>query len=596
MSPTMRSLLAIGLAAMPAVATALEPILVTASPAGTTAAQALHSLVVITREDIQDSPADNLADLLAHAGGVHLLRRGAPGVQADAGIRGSSFEQLLVLVDGMPVQNPQTGHHNLNVPVPLAHIERIEIIKGPGALHHGGSTTGGVINILTRRPQQAEAGAGVSLGSHASRAIEGHYGTPAGASTHLLSARFSRTDGESAVRPSDADLRSALYTGQAEAGDARLAWGAGATHKEFGAWGFYSDAYPDARERIGTRLAWGEARLVRADWQLASGLYWHNDHDLFSTRIGASEFVNRHHTRVFGLKADARHDGGRGVTAAGLDLRQAAIDSSALAAHRRRQASLWLLRRQELGEDWRLELGLNRVHYEGDGGWWLPSAALAWQFTPQWQAFASAARSARVPSYTELYMDTAANRGNPALQPERTRSAEAGIAGAFGDQQLSGALFRRSSDRLIDWARRPGEATWQAGNFPGYQVRGVELDWRWLPDLPALHSLRLHWERLLPELDSGPLEVAYALQLPRHTLSAQLTMPLARALRLSVHARRPSWTNQASATLADARLAWRGPRVELALDANNLFDRRPVESGFAPIPGRWFSLGVDVRF
>lgn len=109
----------------------LDPVEVSTTVTVRTLADAFQSVTVIGREQIETWPAATLADLLAGVAGVDVQRRGEPGVQADVGIRGTGFEQTVILLDGLPMGDPQTGHHNLNLPVPVEHIERIEVVKGP---------------------------------------------------------------------------------------------------------------------------------------------------------------------------------------------------------------------------------------------------------------------------------------------------------------------------------------------------------------------------------------------------------------------------------------------------------------------------------
>lgn len=574
----------------------LDPVVVTASPVETATSQAMQSVEVITRADIEASTATHLADLLAGVGGVVIRRRGAPGVQADLGVRGSNFEQTLVLVDGMPIHNAQTGHHALNVPVPLVHIDRIEIIKGPGALQYGGSATGGVVNLVTRRPVQQEGGLALTLGSHGTHQQSAHLGAGDGRVSQLLSATLARTDGEYSDRPTDANVWQSLYTGYAQLPGVDLSWGLGAARKEYGAWGFYSDAYPDARERIHSRLGRGGARFHAGDWRVGTDVYWHGYRDRFATRVGDGEFVNLHETEVLGIRSDALRPDAHGTTAVGLDRQQVAIDSSALSNHRRRQLSLWLARRQQLGEAWQLELAVNRVEYSDYGIHWLPAAGLSWAFAPDWNAFASAARSVRQPSYTELYMQTAANRGNPTLGPERAEAAELGVAGNKGQQWFRAAVFERRLASLIDWTRRPGQLAWEAESFSGYRARGVELAWQWRPGRRWMEHLDVDVERMQVDVDTDGRPIAYALQVPRHTLGVHWRARLAPRLGLGLEARRPWYQGQGAATLVGARLTWRGERFTMSLEGSNLLDARIIESGFAPIPGRWLQLTLEAGF
>ena len=109
------------------------------------------SVVSISREEIQNSTATNLSELLQQIAGIDIRRRGVEGMQADLYIRGGSFDQTLLLIDGMKVEDPQTGHHTMNMTLPLEVIEKIEIIKGSASRIYGQNAFTGAINIITKR-------------------------------------------------------------------------------------------------------------------------------------------------------------------------------------------------------------------------------------------------------------------------------------------------------------------------------------------------------------------------------------------------------------------------------------------------------------
>ncbi len=569
----------------------LDALQVTASPIGTAASDAMRSVWVIDRSEIERAGAATLADLLARQPGLSIQRRGAPGVQADLGIRGSSFEQTLILVDGVPIQNPQAGHHNLDVPVPLSHIERIEIVKGPGAIQYGGSATGGVINLITRQPQDSEAAVQAAIGSHATRQFDARLAGARGAATHALSVGSLDSDGDEQAGPSDARVRQALYTGTRTQGATRFDWGAGALDKDFGAWGFYSAEYPDARERTESRLAWIGTDSAHGAWRLAGRLHFNRHDDWFLTRIGGRDYINEHQTHVAGFQGSLRREDAGGATVVGTDLRREWLESNALGERRRDKTSFWLLRHQQLGERTRAEISLNHAGFDTHSGRWLPSLALSHHFDPTWRGFVSAARSARAPSYTELFLATAANRGSQTLQLETSDYAELGAEGTFESHGVQLALYERRTQQLIDWARAPGTATWIASNVDGYRGRGFEATWRWRPGLDWLESLGLGHDRLQVAIDDAGREVKYATQVPRHAWLFDARFNLGAGLRLDIDLRRPSYAQQDSATLAGANLGWQGRRLRVFVQIQNLGDERIVETGFAPIPGRWVSVG-----
>lgn len=239
----------------PEPASVLDPMVVSGSPFPVAQFNGIQSVAVITRDQIRAAPASTLAELLATVAGVDVRRRGGPGVQADVGIRGTAFEQTLVLLNGIPFRDPQTGHHNLNLPVPLEAIERIEIVKGPGGLAFGGHATGGLINIITRTPEAFElvaTGRGGSYGFAEGRMLAGS-GNLAGG--QLLSAEFQRSDGHLDNEPTDFEIARVGYNGEQRIGNGTLRWGGGYERKKFGAFKFFTADFP--ADRLGPRTRHG---------------------------------------------------------------------------------------------------------------------------------------------------------------------------------------------------------------------------------------------------------------------------------------------------------------------------------------------------
>jgi len=127
----------------------LDEIEVSAQRSPALYSQVARIVSVIERKEIEASPAQSVQDLLEYVAGIDVRQRGAEGVQADVSIRGGTFDQTLILLNGINITDPQTGHHNLNIPVSLSQIERIEILEGPAARVYGPNAFSGAINIVT---------------------------------------------------------------------------------------------------------------------------------------------------------------------------------------------------------------------------------------------------------------------------------------------------------------------------------------------------------------------------------------------------------------------------------------------------------------
>ncbi len=229
----------------------LPELVVTASRIPSTFSELTRSIRIIDRKDIANWPAHSIQDVLRYAAGVDLRQRGPLGVQADASIRGGTFEQTLILIDGIKVNDSQTGHHNLDLPLTLNDIDRIEILEGHGSRLYGPNAFGGVINIITNRDQ------GKTLGLEA---LAGGFGLAGGGlslsySEGPLSHRLSVSGRRSAGYREHTDSRilTAFWHSLLRKDQREMAISLGHTNKVFGANGFYSDQFTNEWEHILTQ-------------------------------------------------------------------------------------------------------------------------------------------------------------------------------------------------------------------------------------------------------------------------------------------------------------------------------------------------------
>ncbi len=172
-----------------------EPIIVTASRTPVTLMRSARTVSVLDSAMLVDLHVNSVQDALEYVSGVDIQQRGGQGVQADISLRGSTYEQTLILIDGVKTNDPQTGHHNLNLPLTLQDVQRIEVLKGAGSRIYGPNAFGGVINIITRKAKGKKLLFSATGGDFGYREGNLNFGFPTGKLNHNLSISGSASEG-----------------------------------------------------------------------------------------------------------------------------------------------------------------------------------------------------------------------------------------------------------------------------------------------------------------------------------------------------------------------------------------------------------------
>lgn len=387
------------------------------------AAAATRGVDVFDRAAMDALPARSIRDVIARALGSDLLARSP--AQADLSLRGASFEQVLVLVDGVPVNDRQTGHFHLDLAVPLDAVERIEVLRGPASAVYGSSAVGGVVNIVTRRGT-TELGARMQSGSFATLVLAGDAAVARDGFSTRIDADADRSDGHR----DGTDYR---------ATQARLALGAplgpGSVHaavayagRDFGASEFYApfDSYEETRTTTAS-LTWrGQPAAIVVEPRLS---FRRHEDDFILQREDPAFYRNVHTTNELGGELVARWQAASALAlAAGGEANHATIESNSLGDRYEDQIAGFAEAALGSVETRLLTVGLRLDHHSAFGGFLSSSLAAGLRATPALQLRASAATGFRAPSWTDRYYEDPANIGNPDLEPERFRTAEFGLS------------------------------------------------------------------------------------------------------------------------------------------------------------------------
>jgi iron complex outermembrane recepter protein len=562
-----------------------EDVVVTATVAPTSIQSIGQPVTIFTREEFERLGLISVVDALRLAPGVDVRARGPRDVQSDVSVRGATFGQSLILVDGFRVNDRQSAHHNGDIPMAVAGLERIEVVSGAGSTVHGADALGGTINIITRRDPHATGS--LALGQH------GYFGVQASASGILLPSRWSTTGWASRSSGFTFD-RDFATGGAAIRGNAGRGWVVDFRHqrKAFGANGFYG-ASPSKE--------WTDQTLGAATWRRARGRWitevrtaWRNHGDHFRWDIARPGFAeNEHRTDSAELTVGLDRDLGIGRRlSVGGGTGGDRVRSSNLGdrndVHQHAYAELLL----PLGARSALTTGLRLDNYSGYGRAWSPAASIATRVAPPIKLRASVRRAFRIPTFTELYYHDPANLGSPDLRAEYGWSFDAGLDWTPDTWTISLSPFARWDRDVIDWVRPTAADLWRSTNVRDVSTRGVEVS---LARQWAGAMLRGYFSR--QSVDAPALSVLskYVLEYARHSVGASIAVPIGPRLQAAMNV---DWRDRLDGqryALVAVRLTRTIGHAQLFVDATNLLNARYQEVAGVEMPGRWASAGVLFR-
>ena len=438
----------------------------------------------------QSLTVNTLVDLLKLDPSLDLEERAPGGVQADLSIRGASFGQTLVLLNGMRLNDPQTGHHSMDIPVPLESVDRVEVLRGSGSTLYGSDAVGGVVNIITEPPQVTEFRLRTAFGSDGINQQRAALGIAGGKVSEQVS--FAR-DFSSGFQP-DRDYRNLQF-----ASVTRLAtdFGNGSLNlaymdHPFGADQFYGNfnSWEDTKTWFaGLRQALGAKTSVSFSFRRHSDLFV-----LYRDRPDI--YANHHADETYQLAVRRREEMSTSTTLYyGVEALHESIVSNNLGDHARYRAAGYAAVDFRALKRFSLTISAREEIYRVFSAAFTPTVAGGVWLSPQWKLRASTSRAFRIPSYTELYYSDPSTVGNAALRPESAWTYETGLdwvpsARLRGDL----TLFERRETDGIDYYRTSATDLWRALNIQNLNFKGWEASLRWTPS--ATHTLDFRYTGL----------------------------------------------------------------------------------------------------
>src|SRR5690606_37859994 len=313
--------------------------------------QSTRNIQVLTKEEIKKLPVSSINEILSYISGVDIRQRGPFGSQADISIDGGSFEQTMVLWNGVKMGDAQTAHHSMNLPIPLETIERIEVLKGPAARIYGINALTGAINIVTKTQLddfiQLNAYGGSSFkkkeegdgsGIYAGAGIQATAGINTGKVNHLVSIGKEETNGQR-YNTAAKNIK-AMYQATTELNEKNsLSWLGGYIDNEFGANGYYAAPHDkESYELVKTLLL-----SVGTNHQITDRLTIkprisnrYNEDDYRFYRNDLTKARSLHYSNAFMMELNANYQSKIGDFGVGYEMRLEDINSSNLGAHDRK--------------------------------------------------------------------------------------------------------------------------------------------------------------------------------------------------------------------------------------------------------------------
>ena len=576
----------------------------------------------VTRLDVRNTRAlyPSLIDVLRLDPAVDLQERGPNGVQSDISIRGASFEQSLVLVDGLRMNDAQTGHHDLDLPMPFQSIDRIEILHGSGSTMYGSDALGGVVNFITAPPVATEVRAGSAFGNFGTNQQFG--------SASLVTRRWTE----------QASFGRDFSTGFTTDRDYRLLTGSSETHAEsslgattvllaggdkpFGANQFYGPY--ESWERTKTWFA-GASQELGTNTLVQFGYRRHSD--LFELlRDDPAVYTNDHITNSWQAAIRRHNNLGKKLNLFyGAEAYRDTIDSNnfslagempALGHHERNRGGIYA------NADWRpverlsLSVGGREEYYSEGHGVFTPTIAGGYRLNERLKLRASVGRAFRLPTYTDLYYNDPATVGNAGLQPETAWSYDGGIEWTIAPR-LAGSVtvFRRDEKNDIDDVLVPDNATalaepldlvprtcttptspgciYQARNLNALSFTGVEVGAHW--QVSAANQVWVAYTALTGAQQAlNGLLSRYLFNYPVNNASMQWLSRLPGNIQLRTRVGVTERYNNDPYALWDLAVTRQFRYVRPFLQLSNLANTSYQEIAGVAMPGRSILGGVEV--
>lgn len=571
----------------------------------------------LTQSEIASLSVSNVADILAYLPGIDVRSRGASSAQTDVSLRGGTFDQVAVLLNGIPLTDSQTGHYSLNLPISTALIERIEVLQGTDQT---GALTG-AINIITRSEAHDTYAMQMSAGTN-NQVVPSLAGSWCRNDVHInTSVDYARSDGyyaptddpkeQTALQHTDYQLANVYLQARWRGLDVQT----GAQYKDAGlgtGYGYASTDQFDATRTLFASMRY--SNYITDAWSINALAAYRGQYDRYEWHRGTP--LNRHWTHNTQAAFDVQyhwHSLAKTYTQIGVAYKDEYIRSSNMGEHHRWQASVRA--KQQLRWE-SLTVSLSATgHYNSWCGWYGSGAAyIGYQFQHRGNIYVSANRSLRMPTWTDMYYHAGVQRGSTSLKAEK--AWQLAVGGQYtwhfpqsGQLHIGADAYYRWGQDIIDWTYNETDSLYYATNQNIVNTFGVEaeVDYhynRWLRNI----AVRYAYTNLSLDITSAKSNY---LDYLRHKVVATIDHGIyvwdkgcvGACWSLRWQQREGSYVDIHGTAgnafqpvlLLDGSLYTELPHVRIALECNNMTNRHYYDYGGILMPGAQGKLTVSAK-
>ena len=567
---------------------------------------------VVSKEEIINSPANNVAELLQQVAGIDIRRRGTSGMQADLYIRGGGFDQTLLLIDGIKVEDPQTGHHTMNMALPIEVIERIEIIKGAASRIYGQNAFTGAINIITSKVAEDMVSIKLEAGSYEQQ----NASVTISKKIQDQSVLFHYSNNSSEGHKYNTDYKNENYflKNSFQIKGQLINMISSFNERKFGANGFYASPEAiDQYEETQASLLGFSTKIVKENLIIKPKLYWKRNQDMYVyLRHNPAVYRNLHISNKVGFEVNGSYKSELGSTGFGLDVSSVKLSSNNLGNRNRTMVNLFLEQQVKFADE-KIDLtpGVafsyfsdvsTNMNYQSNffrNFFAYPGLDIGYQINDDIKLYSNIGYTYRVPTYTDLYYTSPTTIGSDNLNPEKALTKEFGARFDRDGLNINFVVFNRDASDVIDYVKNIESAPWEAFNIREINTTGYEVDLSYDFYLGAFlkQSINIGYTNIKDDLKQTDFSFSrYALNSLKNHITSSYSFEIKKNLNSSIVYKYAERSFGENYSVMDLKLNYTLKNYKISLTGNNLFDAIYSETNLVEMPGRNILVGLNVKF